>query len=101
MERHATSVTQLFPVSAKGNTTYVVEHYEVDKQCRVPNYGLEKVVGIRLVSSWQPHVEVEFQDYGEIWITSHVIEIRFENADYVEVRNARLAKKKEEETKRE
>jgi len=96
MNRKATSVTQLFPKTTRGDTIYLTAHYEVGKWCQVAGYKwTELVEEIRVISSWQPHIEIEFQDYGEIWITSHIIEIRFENSDYREVRNAREAAKKE------
>jgi hypothetical protein len=97
----ASSITQLFPKTLPGNNNVtMVEHYEVGKMCRVPNFGLELVEEIVIVTEPQLMACIKFRDYGTIWITSHLTEIRYARADYRELRDARIAAEKGKDTSR-
>jgi len=92
---HATSITQLFPkTQPNGNTIYMVEHYEVGKQSRLANYGLEEVEEIVVLLDPQLIAAIRFKDYGTIWITSHIIEVRYERPEYRDLRRERINAKK-------
>jgi hypothetical protein len=91
----ATSITQLFPKTQPGGSVvHVVEHYQVGNECRIPNYGFEKVLEIVIILEPQLIAAILFEDYGTIWITSHIIEIRYEREDYREVRRKKLDAKR-------
>ena len=94
--KKATSVTQVYPTSNRDKTIYAVSHYEVGKKAPVPGYGLEEVLEIRVTTEFGPHIEVTFKDFGDIWILEWITEIRFENANYREIFNARRAVKEDE-----
>ena len=94
--KKATAVTQVYPTSNVNKTVYAVAHYEINKKSQVPGYGMEEVTEIRVTTEFGPHVEVEFKDFGSIWILEWITEIRFENANYREIFNARRAVKEDE-----
>jgi len=72
--------------------SYYTDSYEVGKLHKVPSGGESDVVTeIRVVSSWNPHVEIEFKEWGELWLNDYVISIQFERDEYREISRAKRA----------
>lgn len=93
---HATSIMQLYPRTVgQGQTIHETSYYEVGKMCQISKVVLEEVEEIIILTEPQLIADIRFKDYGTIWITSNIIEIRFENQSYKEVLKERKNKKDE------
>ena len=94
--RKATAIIVRYRKTKGEMTFYVTEEYRVGYKTKVPGYKeLELVEEIRVVDSWHPHVEVELENYGTIWLNDYVVEIYFEEESYKKVVNARKAARQE------
>ena len=90
--RKATEITIRY--SLPGDKSYV-QDYKVGKKRVVPGYNHSEVVeSITVVDSWKPHVEIEFEHFGTIWVLNYIKDIVFENEGYKEVLEARKEAKK-------
>ena len=92
----ASSITQtyqrtIYPKDAPPYNINEVSHYEPGKLGEIPKYGWEIVEEIIILTEPQLIACIKFRDYGTVWIVSHLTEIRFENSNYLELRNIRKA----------
>ena len=89
--RHATKITvRLHAYKGGPNNSrvesYITDYYEVGKEHKVPDGDSDdEVVAIRVVSSWKPHVEIEYKDWGKEWINDFVISIEFKDERYTDI----------------
>ena len=98
MEKNATEVVTLSP--KLDNSGFSEGLYRVGAKRNNPAGHVDVVEKIVVIEdSRMARVEVFYEHYGEEWVTNHITYIHFEAKDYRKIRNARLAKKKEEETK--
>jgi hypothetical protein len=79
--------------------SYYTDSYEVGKLHKVPSGGESDVVTkIKVVSSWNPHIEIEFKEWGELWLNDYVISIQFERDDYREIRSAKRTAQRDKDS---
>ena len=83
--------------------TYFTDTFQVGKMHAVPDGPeLDEVVEIRVSDVWRPHVEVEFKEWGEMFLTDYVTQIFFKNEQYTKVlrikKDARAAEDTESES---
>ena len=91
-ERQATSVVTRYSTEGSGVVTHSGFEYVVGSKCIVPSgKKVAMITEIKVVDDWRPHVEVFFEDWGSLWLTDYIIQIRFKNEQHREIRNAEQA----------
>ena len=73
--------------------------YVVGMECKIPGFGgVDRVKEIRVVDSWRPHVEVEWEEYGEVWLTDSIKQINFEDERYQSILDERKEAQRNKDT---
>ena len=62
--------------------SYYSHYYEVGKKCVNPAGDSDVVEQIVISSSWNPHVELTFELFGEYWLNDYVVDVEFRAGDY-------------------
>ncbi len=98
MGKNATEVVTLSP--KLDNSGFSEGLYRVGQKRNNPAGHIDVVEKLIVIEdSRMARVEVHYEYYGEEWVMDHISYIHFEASNYRKLRNARLAKKKEEEKK--
>ena len=90
----ATSVTVGIPIAVDGKISYRTITYVVGEEAQIPNvpYQRDKLIEIRVVTSWNPHVELDWESWGESWLVDNITSINYES---IEHRKSILEKKRD------
>ena len=80
----ATSVTVGIPVAVDGKIAYRPITYVAGEKAQIPHapYQSDKLIEIRVIASWRPHIELEWEEWGESWLIDHIISINYERLEH-------------------